>query len=73
MEKTGNTKQETLQRLQEALRGAFSGPPTPLKDILTRDGESRAVKVVAKSQPQHRKKKVAKIKKRKKKSPPKRG
>jgi hypothetical protein len=28
------------QRLQKILQGAFSGPPTPLKDIPTRDGES---------------------------------
>jgi hypothetical protein len=33
---------ETQQRLQAALRGAFSGPPTPLKDIPKRNGESRA-------------------------------
>jgi len=33
--------QETEQRLQKTLRGAFSGPPTPLKDIPTREGESR--------------------------------
>jgi hypothetical protein len=33
--------EETKQRLQKALRGAFSGPPTPLKDIPTRYGESR--------------------------------
>ena len=28
-------------RLQKILKGAFSGPPTPLKDIPTRHGESR--------------------------------
>jgi hypothetical protein len=32
------------ERLQAILRGAFSGPPTPLKDIPTRDGESRSLK-----------------------------
>jgi len=32
---------EIERRLQKTLQGAFSGPPTPLKDILTRDGESR--------------------------------
>jgi hypothetical protein len=32
------------QRLQKILQGAFSGPPTPLKDIPTRDGESRKLK-----------------------------
>jgi hypothetical protein len=29
------------QRLQKILQGAFGGPPTPLKDIPTRTGESR--------------------------------
>jgi hypothetical protein len=29
------------QRLQKILQGAFSGPPTPLKDIPTKTGESR--------------------------------
>lgn len=29
------------QRLQAILRGAFAGPPTPLKDIPKRNGESR--------------------------------
>jgi hypothetical protein len=32
------------QRLQKILQGAFSGPPTPLKDIPTRAGESRSLK-----------------------------
>jgi hypothetical protein len=35
---------ETQERLQKALQGAFSGPPTPLKDIPTRDGESRKIR-----------------------------
>jgi hypothetical protein len=29
--------------LEALLRGAFAGSPTPLKDIPTKDGESRAV------------------------------
>jgi hypothetical protein len=33
---------DTQKRLKEALRGAFSGPPTPLKAIPKRNGESRA-------------------------------
>jgi hypothetical protein len=37
-------KEETEQRLQKILGGAFSGSPTPLKDIPTRDGESRSLK-----------------------------
>jgi hypothetical protein len=44
--------QETEQRLQKILQGAFSGPPTPLKDIPTREGESRAER--KKKQPQRR-------------------
>jgi hypothetical protein len=36
--------EETEQRLQKTLQGAFSGPPTPLKDIPTRNGESRSLK-----------------------------
>ena len=39
-----NQDEETEQRLQAILRGAFGGPPTPLKDIPTRDGESRSLK-----------------------------
>ncbi len=31
------------QRLQAILRGAFAGPPTPLKDIPKRNGESRSL------------------------------
>jgi len=31
------------ERLQRILQGAFSGPPTPLKDIPTREGESRRI------------------------------
>jgi len=36
--------EETEQRLQKILQGAFSGPPTPLKDIPTKSGESRSLK-----------------------------
>jgi hypothetical protein len=32
------------ERLQKILQGAFSGPPTPLKDIPTKTGESRSLK-----------------------------
>jgi hypothetical protein len=34
--------EKTQRRLQEILQGAFSGPPTPLKDIPTRQGKQRA-------------------------------
>jgi hypothetical protein len=36
--------EETKRRLKSALRGAFSGPPTPLKDIPKKSGDSRAPK-----------------------------
>ena len=36
--------EETNGRLQKILQGAFDGPPTPLKDIPTREGESRKLK-----------------------------
>jgi len=36
-----DTDQDNKDRLQKILFGAFSGPPTPLKDIPTRAGESR--------------------------------
>lgn len=32
---------ETEQRLRQILRGAFSGPPTPLKAVPTRHGKER--------------------------------
>jgi hypothetical protein len=34
--------EETEQRLRKILRGAFSGPPTPLKAVPTRHGQKRA-------------------------------
>lgn len=36
--------EKTDQRLRRILRGAFSGPPTPLKDIPKKSGESRATR-----------------------------
>ena len=41
------------QRLRAIFRGAFAGPPTPLKDIPKRNGESRGKK------PQKRRSKYA--------------
>jgi hypothetical protein len=35
-------KQTNDRRLQRMLQGAFAGPPTPLKDIPKKNGESRA-------------------------------
>jgi hypothetical protein len=34
----------TKEKLAALLRGAFAGSPTPLKDIPTKEGESRAAK-----------------------------
>jgi hypothetical protein len=34
---------ETDQRLEKILKGAFAGPPTPLKDIPTEKGKPRLV------------------------------
>jgi hypothetical protein len=41
--KAGKSK-STGERLRSILRGAFAGSPTPLKDIPTKEGESRAAK-----------------------------
>lgn len=38
------SSQGTKDRIGAILRGAFAGPPTPLKDIPTRTGESRTAK-----------------------------
>lgn len=35
-------KSESERRLSSILRGAFGGPPTPLKEIPKRDGEPRS-------------------------------
>ena len=43
MDSDQHTKEETEQRLQKILQGAFSGPPTPLKAIPKRNGEFRSV------------------------------
>jgi len=37
-----NRREETDQRLAAILKGAFAGPPKPLKEIPTRDGSTRA-------------------------------
>jgi hypothetical protein len=41
------TPEETEQRLRKIMRAAFSGPPTPLKDIPKRNGKPRASRVKA--------------------------
>ena len=45
------SREETEQRLQKILRGAFSEPPTPLKAIPKKNGESRQI---GKKKPQRR-------------------
>jgi hypothetical protein len=42
----GRAEKETKQRLEAMFRGAFAGPPTPLKDIPKRNGMSRSIKKV---------------------------
>jgi hypothetical protein len=42
---------EDSQRLRTILRGAFAGPPTPLKDIPKRNGKKRTI---GKDQPRRR-------------------
>jgi hypothetical protein len=37
------SEQETARRIDAIFKGAFAGPPTPLKKIPTRDGKPRAV------------------------------
>lgn len=38
---SGYNRKEISQRMEAIFRGAFAGPPTPLKDIPKRSGESR--------------------------------
>jgi hypothetical protein len=39
-----HSDKEAKRRLEVALRGAFSGPPTSLKDIPKKSGESRSLR-----------------------------
>jgi hypothetical protein len=41
VDKNQYNKEEARARCEAALRGAFNGPPTQLKDIPTKKGESR--------------------------------
>jgi hypothetical protein len=60
MEKDQYSAEETEQRLQKTLQGAFSGPPTPLKDIPTRAGKSRKLRrKKSHRRPRHQRKKRA--------------
>jgi hypothetical protein len=52
------TDDDSDQRLQKILQGAFSGPPTPLKDIPTRWGKLRASPKKKKSQRPRRRRKA---------------
>lgn len=48
MQKDGQHNAEEVEhRLQKALQGAFSGAPTPLKDIPTKYGESRKLRRIS--------------------------
>jgi len=59
---TQNTDKDTHQRLQKILEGAFTGSPTPLKDIPKKNGESRFKK--QKKMPSQSKKKRKKAARR---------
>ena len=48
--KNKSDQRGTDQRLQDLLRGAFGGPPMPLKDIPKRNGESRGKRPIKKVQ-----------------------
>jgi hypothetical protein len=50
---------EETQRLQKILQRAFGGPPTPLKDIPTRSGESRKLRGDKPKRRRSRKKRAA--------------
>jgi hypothetical protein len=51
--------QETSERLQAILHGAFAGSPTPLKDIPKRNGKKRAVGKNQRQRRRQRKKRAA--------------
>jgi hypothetical protein len=53
------SEQERSRRLDTILRGAFAGPPTPLKDIPTREGNQRAVRKDQKPRRRRQRKKRA--------------
>jgi len=53
------SKQETARRVEAALRGAFAGPPTPLKDIPKRNGEPRSVGKIQRRLRRQRKNRLA--------------
>jgi len=49
--------EEATVRLQKIMQGTFSGPPTPLKNIPTRDGGSRSLKRKRSQRPLRRQRK----------------
>ena len=51
------SSEETARRVKAAIKGAFSGLPTPLKDIPKRNGESRHLRALGKADPQRKKRK----------------
>ena len=53
------SEQENLRRLEAILRGAFAGPPIPLKDIPTSEGKARATRKDQRPRRRQRKKRAA--------------
>jgi len=53
------SERETARRLDAILQAAFAGPPTPLKDIPTRHGESRKLERKKPSRRRRQRKKSA--------------
>jgi hypothetical protein len=51
MDTDQSNTEKSAERLQKLLQGAFSGPPTPLKNIPKKNGESRRI---GKKKPQRR-------------------
>lgn len=45
------SEEQTKRRVEAVLRGAFAGPPTPLKDIPTKEGVTRAARADKDAQP----------------------
>jgi hypothetical protein len=53
---------EVRQRLHQTVQGAFAGPPTQLKDIPKKNGESRAIGPNGHPRRKQKRSAVAKIK-----------
>jgi hypothetical protein len=53
------SERETARRVEDAVRGAFAGSPTPLKDIPKRDGKPRSTEKPQRRLRRQRKKRPA--------------